>query len=123
MELGSSAMVRPLMLVLPLEVTVASGPSSALAEAVAVNDEVSTSSIKPASLGTVAVEARTGMLNRRNAVAVAAATAAIGREVEVESGPMGMGKGPMGIGMGVVVEAAEVAISVSDEFSRFGPAT
>jgi hypothetical protein len=120
-------MARPLTLVRPVESAVASGPSSAFADAVTLNDEVSTSSIKPASLGTAEAEARTGMLNRRNDVAVAAATAATGREVELEVGPTGPGKPgpPGGVGMGVVVVVlvAELSISVNDEFSRLGPAT
>ena len=77
------------MLVRPVEVTVASGPSSAFAEDVVLNDDASTISIRPASLGTAVAEARTGMLNRRKAVAVAAATAATGREVELDVGPVG----------------------------------
>jgi hypothetical protein len=65
------------------------------------------------------------MLNRRKAVAVAAATAATGREVELDVGPVGPpGKpGPVVITGVVVVEVAELSISVNDEFSRLGPAT
>ena len=127
-EPASSAMVRPLTLVRPVESTVASGPSRAFAEPIAVNEEVSTSSISPASLATAVAEARTGMLNLRKAVAVAAATAATGREVELDVGPVGPpGKpgppGGTGVTVVVVLPVALLSISVNEEFSRFGPAT